>query len=162
MAQSKEMDLPYFTLIEEIERISRLFLELLKIEVDRLGIRDINNVQTMLLFNIGDQSITIGELTLRGYYIGTNVTYNLRQLIENGYLCQEKSVTDRRSSFVFATQKGKDLNDRIQAILARHQQKLEVFSNSTENLSALLTNLRQFERGMYRLNLSICRSVEDF
>lgn len=161
MARTTETDLSYFNIIVEIERIGRLFLELLKIEIDRLGVRDINNIQMMLLFNIGDQHITTGELTLRGYYIGTNVTYNLRQLIQNGYLCQERSITDRRSSYVFATPKGKKLNAVVKEIFTRHQEKIVGFSNNKEDLTTLFTNLKLFERSMYRLNLSVCRSVED-
>jgi len=72
-----------------------------------MGVRDINNVQGMILFNIGEAEMTVGELTLRGCYLGSNVSYNLRKLVEQGYLAQQRSVHDRRSVHVRLTEKGK-------------------------------------------------------
>ena len=69
-----------------IERLHRSFLELVKLELERLGIRDINNVQGMMLFNIGDAQMSVSELTLRGCYLGSNVTYNVKKMVKNGYL----------------------------------------------------------------------------
>src|ERR1700746_4201124 len=88
----------YLQAISLIERTHRQFLEIVELELDGLGIRDINNVQAMMLFNIGDAEMTVGELTTRGCYLGSNVSYNLKKLVENGYLVQERSVHDRRST----------------------------------------------------------------
>src|SRR5215468_788914 len=83
-----------------IERLHRSFLEFVKLELERLGIRDINNVQGMMLFNIGDAEMTVSELTLRGCYLGSNVTYNVKKMVKNGYLVQERSTHDRRAVHV--------------------------------------------------------------
>src|SRR6202035_1133664 len=102
------MDGYYLEAISLIERLHRQFLEVVKLALDGLGIHDINNVQGMMLFNIGDAEMTVGELTLRGCYLGSNVSYNLRKLVENGYLIQERSVHDRRTFHVRLADQGRD------------------------------------------------------
>src|SRR4051794_38009311 len=96
----------YLEFIEFVERLHRRFLEIVKLELDGLGIRDINNVQAMMLFNIGDAEMTVGELTLRGCYLGSNVSYNLKKLVENGYVEQARSPHDRRSVHVPVDREG--------------------------------------------------------
>ncbi len=97
---------PYYESILLIERLHRHFLEVLKTELDRLGIQDINNVQSLILYNIGEDEMTVGELTARGYYLGSNVSYNVKKMVENGYLGQERSPHDRRSVRVRLSEKG--------------------------------------------------------
>src|SRR3546814_4104847 len=80
---------PYYQSIVLIERRHRHFLELVKAELERRGIQDINNVQSLILYNIGSDELTVGELTARGYYLGSNVSYNVKKMVENGYLVQE-------------------------------------------------------------------------
>src|SRR5438094_10486172 len=87
----------YLETISLVERLHRHFLEVVKLELDGLGIHDINNVQGMMLFNTGDAEMTVGELTLRGCYLGSNVSYDPKKMVENGYLVQERSVHDRSS-----------------------------------------------------------------
>src|SRR3954451_14958408 len=110
----------YLQAISCIERLHRQFLEVVKPELDGLGIRDINNVQAMMLFNIGDADMTVGELTTRGCYLGSNVSYNVKKLVENGYLAQERSEHDRRTIHVKLTQKGRALRDQLSAMHTRH------------------------------------------
>ena len=74
------MSTPYFEAIQLIERLHRYFLDVVKVELDRKGIQDINNVQAMILYNIGHDEMTVGELTLRGYYLGSNVSYNVKKM----------------------------------------------------------------------------------
>jgi DNA-binding MarR family transcriptional regulator len=90
----------YLDVILLIERLHRQFLEVVSLELDSFGIYDINNVQALMLFNIGDAEMTIGELTTRGAYLGSNVSYNVNKMVENGYLVQERSLHDRRSIHV--------------------------------------------------------------
>ena len=91
------MTTPYYEAIQLIERLHRHFLDVLKVELEKQGIQDINNVQSMILYNIGHDELTVGELTIRGYYLGSNVSYNVKKMVENGYLVQERSVHDKRS-----------------------------------------------------------------
>lgn len=110
----------YYGVIRLVERLHRQFLELIDAELDRLRIIDINNVQSMILFNIGKDEATIGELITRGYYLGSNVSYNVRKLVEAEYLVQERSVHDRRSSRVRLSQKGLDLYTHFEEMFDRH------------------------------------------
>src|SRR4029078_12119771 len=97
------MNNQYLEVISLVERLHRQFLEVVKLELDGLGIHDINNVQAMMLFNIGDAQMTVGELSLRGCYRGSTFSYNVKKMVENGYLAQERSVHDRRSAHVKLT-----------------------------------------------------------
>src|SRR5882672_10388845 len=114
----------YLEVISLVERLHRSFLEVVKLELDGLQIHDINNVQGLMLFNIGDAEMTVGELILRGCYLGSNVSYNVKKMIENGYLDQERSVHDRRTILVRLTEKGGKLRDRLGAMHERHGQML--------------------------------------
>jgi DNA-binding MarR family transcriptional regulator len=137
----------YYEVIALTERLHRQFLEVVKLELDGLGIHDINNVQGLMLFNIGDAEMTVGELTSRGCYLGSNVSYNLKKLVENGYLAQERSVHDRRSSHVRLTRKGAKLRDRLLAMHQRHVEMLNKAAAITdEDLSAATMTLRRLER----------------
>jgi DNA-binding MarR family transcriptional regulator len=114
----------YLEVIGLIERLHRQFLEVVKAELDHLGIQDINNVQALILYNIAAEEVTVGELTYRGYYLGSNVSYNLKKMVETGYLEQERSTHDRRTVRVKLSEKGKALREKIAAMFSRHSGKL--------------------------------------
>jgi len=109
----------YFDTVLLIERLHRLFLELVKGELDALRIKDINNIQGLLLYNIGLRKLTVGELTSKGYYLGSNVSYNLRKMVQNGYVIQELASHDKRSSFVSLSEKGYSLYQKLDTILEK-------------------------------------------
>jgi len=137
---------PYYDSILLIERLHRHFLEVLKIELDRLGIQDINNVQSLILYNIGDDELTVGELTARGYYLGSNVSYNVKKMHENGYLTQERSTHDRRSVRVRLSEKGTTLRDRISELFERQIGALGRNGLEPEELAAANETMRKLER----------------
>src|SRR5213595_1804770 len=114
----------YLEVISLVERLHRHFLEIVKLELDGLGVHDINNIQGLILFNIGDAIMTVGELTLRGCYLGSNVSYNVKKMVENGYLVQERSEHDRRSIHVRLSEKGRTLRDRLSGMHGRHIEML--------------------------------------
>ena len=136
----------YLDVISLIERLHRHFLEVVKLELEGLGIHDINNVQGMMLFNIGDAEMTVGELTLRGCYLGSNVSYNVKKMVENGYLVQERSLHDRRSIRVRLTEKGTKLRDRVSVMLQRHLEMLSQAALNMDDLQATGVTLRRLER----------------
>ena len=136
----------YLEVISLIERLHRHFLEVVKLELDGLGIYDINNVQGMMLFNIGDAEMTVGELTLRGCYLGSNVSYNLKKMVDNGYVVQERSVHDRRSSHVRLAKKGRDLRDRLSAMQKRHVEMLAQTTITDTDLQGVVVTLSRLER----------------
>src|SRR3954469_5485654 len=66
----------------------------------------------------------VGELTQRGCYLGSNVSYNLKKMVENSYVEQARSPHDRRSVHVRLTAKGRGLRDRLAEMHARHAERL--------------------------------------
>jgi DNA-binding MarR family transcriptional regulator len=140
------MQSAYLDLIALVERLHRQFLEVVKLELDTNAVHDINNVQAMILFNIGDLEMTVGELTLRGCYLGSNVSYNVKKMVENGYLVQERSLHDRRSIRVRLTGKGTMLRDRVSVMLHRHLDMLSQAMVNMDDLQAVGATLRRLER----------------
>ena len=137
---------PYFEAIQLIERLHRYFLDVVKVELDRKGIQDINNVQSMILYNIGHDEMTVGELTLRGYYLGSNVSYNVKKMGENGYIEQERSVHDKRSIRVKLSDKGKDLYKLLSDMFKRHEAAIEGTELSSERIKDCTKTMQMFER----------------
>jgi DNA-binding MarR family transcriptional regulator len=140
------MDNGYLEVISLVERLHRHFLEVVKLELEGLGIHDINNVQGVMLFNIGDAEMTVGELTLRGCYLGSNVSYNVKKMVENGYLAQQRSLHDRRSIHVRLTDKGIKLRDRLTAMHQRHAEMLPQVGLGAKDLLDAADALRRLER----------------
>ena len=136
----------YLETIRLIERLHRRFLDVIKPELDRLGIEDINNVQTLILSNISSEQLTVGELTARGYYLGSNVSYNVKKLVENGYLTQERSPHDRRMTRVRVSDKGLELCERIDRLYRNNAQELEREVISQDQLGATNQVLSALER----------------
>ncbi|MCC7305454.1 MAG: winged helix-turn-helix transcriptional regulator [Alphaproteobacteria bacterium] len=137
---------PYYESIQLIERLHRHFLDVLKVELDKKGIQDINNVQSMILYNIGTDEMTVGELTIRGYYLGSNVSYNVKKMVENGYLIQERSVHDKRSIRVKLSDKGRELHDLVSTMFRRHEDQIKGTEITNEKLGTLNNILKSLER----------------
>lgn len=108
-----------------VERLHRLLLDVIKDEFERLGILEINSVQALLLFNIGENEVTAGELKTRGYYQGSNVSYNLKKLVELGYMHHQRSEIDRRSVRVKLTEKGRNARGLLCDLFGRHSEGIE-------------------------------------
>ena len=136
----------YLELISRIELLHRQLLELVKIELENLRAHDINNVQALMLFNVNDAEMTIGELTLRGCYLGSNVSYNVKKMIENGYLDAERSVHDLRSIRVKLTGKGHLLRDRVVNMYRRHTEMLHQAGITESDLQGALAALERLSR----------------
>ena len=145
------MDNIYQDVIFLIERLHRHFLEVVKTELDRLGTEDINNVQSLILFNIGEEELTVGELTNRGYYLGSNVSYNVKKMVENGYLVHERSTHDRRSIRVRLSDKGLELYGHMKGMFESHVQELESGKNDMDELKQAYVALRHMEQFWTRL-----------
>jgi len=135
----------YFDIVMTIERLHRLFLDVVKSELDRLHIMDISNVQSVILYNVGKNKLTVGEVSNRGYYLGSNVTYNLKKMVENGYLVQEQAVHDRRSSVIRLSPKGVELYDKLEAMLGRHINNLSRNNITSPDLDAMFRTMDNLE-----------------
>jgi len=136
----------YLDTIRLIERLHRQFLEVVKGELDRRNIQDINNVQGLILYNIGQEDLTVGELTNRGYYLGSNVSYNVRKMVENGYLAQERSPHDRRSVRVKLSDKGLALWKILDEMFDRHLTQISPSYTNEQDLHVAINSLRRVER----------------
>ena len=136
----------YLDVISLIERLHREFLELVKLELESLRIRDINNVQALLLFNVGDAEMTVGELTSRGCYLGSNVSYNVKKMVESGYLRAERSAHDLRSTYVKLTNKAVHLCDQLRKMHIRHADLLSTNRMTESDLQNIKATLHQLER----------------
>jgi DNA-binding MarR family transcriptional regulator len=117
-----------------------------KLELDTLRIHDINNVQALMLFNMSDAETFVGELTSRGYYLGSNVSYNVKKLSDTGYLVAERSAHDRRSIRVRLTPKGRTLRNRLSEMLDRHVEMLAESAIKDEDLQIAVATLQRLER----------------
>jgi DNA-binding MarR family transcriptional regulator len=136
----------YYETIHVIERLHRQSLEVLKLELDRLGIQDINNVQSLILYSVGSDQLTVGELTLRGYYLGSNVSYNLKKMVESGYLTQERSLHDRRSVRIKVSPKGEALRAKLDEFFDRDARQLVSSGMGPDQFAALGGELAKLER----------------
>ena len=137
----------YLDALALVERLHRLLLDVLKDEFERLAIEDVNPVQALLLFNIGDHEVSAGELKTRGYYQGSNVSYNLKKLVELGYMHHQRSEVDRRSVRVRLTDKGRRLRDIVAKLFATHAEGLTSRGIlDADTLDSLTHSLKRVER----------------
>jgi DNA-binding MarR family transcriptional regulator len=137
----------YLDTLGRLERLHRLLLDVVKDEFERLGLIDINSVQGLLLFNIGEHEVTAGELKSRGYYQGSNVSYNLKKLVDSGYMHHEKCAVDRRSVRVRFTEKGRETRVTLSDMFAKHADGLvSGVAMSESSLNDVNTQLRLVER----------------
>ena len=137
----------YLDNLSMLERLHRLLLDVIKDEFERLGILEINSVQALLLFNVGENEVTAGELKTRGYYQGSNVSYNLKKLVDLGYMHHQRSEVDRRSVRVRLTEKGRRLRTTLNEMFARHVEGLERRGIlGPEGMEAINASLKRMER----------------
>ena len=147
----------YLQALRLIERLHRLLLDVIKDEFDRQGGAELNSVQALLLYNIGESELTAGELKTRGYYLGSNVSYNLKKLVESGYINHQRSNTDRRSVRVRLTDKGREVCDVVSALYQRQLKSLQqvggIESSDLETLNKSLIRLERFWTDQIRYQL---------
>ncbi|HHB82806.1 MAG TPA: MarR family transcriptional regulator [Devosia sp.] len=137
----------YVEAVSRVERLHRRLLDLIKDEFDRMSWDDINPTQAILMFNIGDAELTAGELRSRGMYLGSNVSYNLKKLVDMGYIFQERSKADRRSTRIRLSPKGEEVAEVIDELYDRHMQSIEkVGGLGSAEFEALNTALGRLER----------------
>lgn len=137
----------YLDSLALVERLHRLLLDVIKDEFERVGIIDINAVQALLLFNVGDNEVTAGELKTRGYYQGSNVSYNLKKLVDMGYMHHQRCEIDRRSVRVRLTEKGRDIRKIVDELFANHAEGIETRGVlDADGLDTITSSLRRLER----------------
>ncbi|MCF6443886.1 winged helix DNA-binding protein [Nereida sp. MMG024] len=137
----------YLDALALVERLHRLLLDVIKDEFERVGVIEINSVQALLLFNVGDNEVTAGELKTRGYYQGSNVSYNLKKLVEMGYMHHQRCEVDRRSVRVKLTEKGRMICKLVKDLFEGHSEGLmQKAVLDMDELDRINTALRRVER----------------
>ena len=94
--------------------------------------------------------MAVGELTNRGDYLGSNPSYNMRKMVEAGYLVQERSRYDKRSTRPRLTEKGLQLRGTLQDMCIRQTTALGPNSVSEDGqltANEMLARLERFWRG---------------
>jgi DNA-binding MarR family transcriptional regulator len=130
-----------------VERLHRRLLDVIKDEFDRRSRADVNSVQALLIYNIGEKELTAGELRTRGYYLGSNVSYNLKKLVETGFLDHQRSRIDRRSVRIRLTDKGREVRDIVETLYQKHTRTVEqVGGINSDEFAALNKSLHRLER----------------
>jgi DNA-binding MarR family transcriptional regulator len=147
----------YLESLHLVERLHRRLLEVIKHEFERRGHDEVNAVQALLLYNIGDKELTASELRTRGYYLGSNVSYNVKKLVETGYLHHARSRIDRRAVRISLTDKGRRVHDLVQALYDKHARTIEPVGGLSftdfERLNRALSRLERFWTDQIRFRL---------
>ena len=147
----------YLESLTLVERLHRRLLDVIKDEFDRRGRSDINSVQALLIYNIGDKELTAGELRTRGYYLGSNVSYNVKKLVEMGYLHHARSRVDRRSVRISLTEKGAAVHAVVAALYEKHVLTVEqiggISSDEFVRMNQALVRLERFWTDQIRYRL---------
>ncbi len=147
----------YLEALTLVERLHRRLLDVIKDEFDRRGRSDVNSVQALLLYNIGDKELTAGELRTKGYYLGSNVSYNVKKLVELGFLHHARSRLDRRSVRISLTPKGKEVHTIVAALYDKHVSTVEqiggISSGEFAQLNKSLERLERFWTDQIRFRL---------
>ncbi len=147
----------YLESLTLLERLHRRLLDVIKDEFDRRGRSDINSVQALLLYNIGGKELTAGELRTRGYYLGSNVSYNVKKLVEMGYLHHARSRVDKRSVRISLTEKGKTIHTMVSSLYEKHVLTVEqiggISSDEFNRMNQALMSLERFWTDQIRYRL---------
>jgi DNA-binding MarR family transcriptional regulator len=147
----------YLEALHLVERLHRRLLDVIKDEFERRGRDDVNSVQALLLYNIGDKELTASELRTRGYYLGSNVSYNVKKLVESGYLHHARSRIDRRAVRISLTEKGREVHDIVSSVYDKHARTIEpiggISDSDFERLNHSLVRLERFWTDQIRYRL---------
>ena len=147
----------YLESLQLVERLHRRLLDVIKDEFDRQGRSDVNAVQALLLFNIGNSELTAGELRSRGYYLGSNVSYNVKKLVDLGFINHQRSRIDRRSVRISLTETGTEIAETVAKLYERHITSIDkvggIGTDEFTQMNKLLQRLDRFwnDQILYRL-----------
>ena len=141
------MDEEFLELISLTERLHRRYLQFVKVELVRLGVREANPTQALLLLKLGHTATSMTGLTLSGFYQGTNPSYNVKRLVQGGFVRRERRARDQRSNYLRLTEKGHQLRRQLLSHyhLQAEQLKNELLSAQTiDSTTATLRGLEQW------------------
>jgi DNA-binding MarR family transcriptional regulator len=147
----------YREVLTLVERLHRRLLDVIRDELDRQGCVEVNSVQALLLYNIGGKELTTSELRTRGYYVGSDVSYNLKKLTEGGFVAHQRSHVGRRGVRISLTDKGLAVREVVAQLFDKHlrgiAQDTEIGADNFSGLNKALLRLERFwtDQILYRL-----------
>lgn len=129
-----------------IESMTRRFLDVLRMELARIGIDDLSPVQALMLINIGGEELSVRDLLERGYYLGSNASYNLKHLVEAGYVDRTASQRDRRTARLRLSDRGLKLCEALRSLEAMRAEALVRSDEEAAEFDTTYRTLRRLER----------------
>ncbi|MBP1884572.1 MarR family transcriptional regulator [Sinorhizobium mexicanum] len=135
----------YFELARVMERASRRFSGLLRTELSKIGVDDIGPAQAMVLLAIGEAELSVGELLDRGYYMGSNISYYLKQLGDGDYIDRIASQRDKRSARIRLSEKGRKLCASLREAARSYERALTHGEQDRQNLETAFQTLHRLE-----------------
>ena len=122
-------------------------LDAVKDELERQDEGHINSIQALMLFYIGGQVLSANELKKRGYYLGSNTSYNIKILVKQNYLKHERSPLDRRAVRLSLTEKGAAVAAIVNVVFEKHATTIQGSGDISEvELTDLIKTLGKLKR----------------
>jgi len=86
-------------------------------------------------------------LRSRGYYLGSNVSYNVKKLVDLGFINHQRSRIDRRSVRISLTEQGREVHQIVEGLYEKHVMTVEQIGGiSGEEFGRLNQALSRLER----------------
>jgi DNA-binding MarR family transcriptional regulator len=142
----------YYNILVSLERSYKLFLEILDKSLEKTGVLGVNNVQALIIYNLSNNEVSVGELISRGIYQGSNVSYNLKKLIQQGYIDQIPSERDKRSLHVRLTEKGREVCKKVDECVDMQASSFSNNSRGKKALTTILKDVRSLERFLIQMD----------
>jgi len=135
----------YFELARLMERASRRFSGLIRAELTKLRVDDVGPAQAMILLAIGDSELSVAELLERGHYVGSNVSYYLKQLADGDYIDRVASQRDKRSARIKLTEKGRQLRANLRDAAMAYERAVKRGDQDQRMLETAFQTLHELE-----------------
>lgn len=136
----------YHDLARVVDHMQRRLHDVVRVELGRIGVDDISPVQVIMLMNIGNDELSVRDLMERGYYLGSNASYNLKHLVERGYVDRGASPRDRRAARLRLSVKGRRLTEEVRRLEERQAEVLIKSEQDAADLEATYRMLRRLDR----------------
>jgi len=146
MQQSVAAPAVYTDLGRVMESITRRFLDVLRMELARIGVTDLSPTQALMLLHIGTEELSVRDLLERGYYLGSNASYNLKHLVEAGYVDRSPSQRDRRAARLKLSDRGLATCEALKKLEATRADSLLRTDSDGADFETTYRTLRRLER----------------
>ncbi|MDR6770894.1 MarR family transcriptional regulator [Azospirillum sp. BE72] len=146
MQQSVAAPAVYTDLGRVMESITRRFLDVLRMELARIGVTDLSPTQALMLLHIGTEELSVRDLLERGYYLGSNASYNLKHLVEAGYVDRSPSLRDRRAARLKLSEQGLATCEGLKKLEATRADSLLRSDSDGADFETTYRTLRRLER----------------